>query len=245
MARNLEDFAAALRAAAGYDDVATVRVAGGVAASTGPGSPLTTVKGVRDLGSDDLDDIEAFFRDHGETTATIELAPWPDPAAARLLAERGYRIAGQEDVVATTAPAAAPFTPADRPRTETVPIEAWPDLVCAAYDLEDGSPVRALTAASAHLTGVRLWGVRADGRWIAGAQSVPYDDVVIFGNDATHPDHRGRGVQRALIADRLASVPAGTIVVAEVAPGSQSERNYLRSGFAVAYARDLHVRALP
>jgi hypothetical protein len=128
---------------------------------------------------------------------------------------------------------------------QVVAIDAWPDLMCASYELEDGSPTWTLVAASAHLADVRLAGVHDDGRWVAAAQSVPYDDVVIFGNDGTHPDHRGRGAQRALIEDRLAAVPPGSIVAAEVEPGSQSERNYLRSGFAVAYTRDLHVRALP
>jgi hypothetical protein len=245
MARNLADHVTALRSEAPGLGAASIAAAGGVAAFTGAGSPLTTVKGAHDLDADDLDAIEAFFRDHGETTATVELAPWPDGEAARLLAARGYRVAGHEDVVvmSATAPAGAP-SPSPAPPVQVVPIDAWPDLMRASYELEHGSPAWTLVAASAHLEDVRLAGVRDDGHWLAAAQSVPYDDVVILGNDGTHPDHRGRGAQRALIEDRLAAVPAGSIAAAEVDPGSQSERNYLRCGFHIAYTRDLHVRAL-
>jgi hypothetical protein len=47
-----------------------------------------------------------------------------------------------------------------------------------------------------------------------------------------------------LIEKRLAAVPAGAIVTAEVAPDSVSDRNYLRCGFHIAYTRSHHVRAL-
>jgi hypothetical protein len=244
MAANLEAYAAAVAGRRPDLGVATQRVAGAVAAHTGAGSPLTTVKGLPGaVRPQDLDAIEAFFRAHGAAAAVVELAPWPEAATAALLAERGYRVEGHEDVLAITAPTArgalAPL------RVEVVTPADWPDLVRAYED--DGPLIRDLTLASADLPGVRLAGIRddADGRWIAAAQSVPSDDVVIFGNDGTHPDERGRGAQRALIEDRLAAVTAGTLVAAEVAPGSGSERNYLRCGFRVAYTRSLHVRALP
>jgi hypothetical protein len=44
--------------------------------------------------------------------------------------------------------------------------------------------------------------------------------VVIFGNDGTLPEARRQGAQTALIGERLAALPAGKIVMAEVAPGS-------------------------
>ena len=87
-----------------------------------------------------------------------------------------------------------------------------------------------------------MYGVRDGVRWIGCAQAVTYDDVVIFGNDGTDPAERGRGVQTALITGRLEALPAGTLVTAEVAPGSGSERNYLRCGFQIAYERTSYVR---
>jgi hypothetical protein len=70
---------------------------------------------------------------------------------------------------------------------------------------------------------------------------VPYNDVVVFGNDATLPTARRHGAQTALIEARLNATPEGVIATAEVAPGSGSERNYLRCGFVVAYTRSHYV----
>jgi hypothetical protein len=68
--------------------------------------------------------------------------------------------------------------------------------------------------------------------------------VVIFGNDGTRPEARGRGAQRALIDTRLGALPAGCVAVAEVEPGSGSEHKYLRCGFDIAYTRTHYVRSL-
>jgi hypothetical protein len=64
-----------------------------------------------------------------------------------------------------------------------------------------------------------------------------YEGVLLFSCDGTVPAARGRGMQEALIDYRLRALPAGTIATAEVSPGSGSERNYLRCGFEIAYAR--------
>jgi hypothetical protein len=73
---------------------------------------------------------------------------------------------------------------------------------------------------------------------------VTFDDVAILGDDETVPGARRRGAQAALIAARVRAVPAGKIVMAEVAPDSGSERNYLCCGFEIAYARTHYVRPL-
>jgi GNAT superfamily N-acetyltransferase len=240
VARNLAEYVAAVSVEVPGLGATSVAVGGGVAAFTGAGSPLTTVKGAHGLAAHDLDAIESFFRDRGHTAATVELAPWPDDGTALLLAARGYQAAEREDVVTAVAPVTALRVPGT-PLVEVVGLDAWPDLVRGSYEDEEGSPTWSLVVASARLADIRIVGVRAEGHWVGGAQSVPYGEVVIFGNDGTHPDHRGRGIQRALIEDRLTTVPAGAIVAAEVAPGSQSERNYLRCGFRLGYTRDLYV----
>ena len=111
-------------------------------------------------------------------------------------------------------------------------------------ELPDESPTKELVIAAAHLPNAVLYGLRENDRWIACAQSVTYDDVAIFGCDGTMPEARRRGAQTTLIEDRLAALPAGKIVMAEVAPGSGSERNYLRCGFQIAYARTHFARAV-
>jgi hypothetical protein len=68
----------------------------------------------------------------------------------------------------------------------------------------------------------------------------------LFGNDATLASARRRGAQRAAIQQRLTSAAEVglSLVAAEVASGSSSERNYLRCGFVVAYSRAHNARRL-
>jgi hypothetical protein len=242
MARNLQDYVTAYHSIAPWVGTECVDVAGGVAAFTGIDSPLTTVKGMpAELSTRDLDAIESFFQGRGATAVTIEMAPWPSRSSQQLFSERGYGVVGHEDVVATTSVGSRLRRAR---RAEAVPVEAWSELTQRSYELPDDSPASPLVEAAAHLPNARYYGICEDGEWIACAQSVTYDDVVIFGNDGTRPEARRRGAQTALIEERLAAVPAGTIVTAEVAPGSVSERNYLRCGFRIAYTRAHYVRRL-
>jgi hypothetical protein len=73
---------------------------------------------------------------------------------------------------------------------------------------------------------------------------MPAAGVGLFGNDATLASARWRGAQRAAIQQRLRSAAelGLPLVGAEVAPGSSSERNYLRCGFVVAYTRTHYAR---
>lgn len=250
IARNLEDYVAAV-AAAGLDaPVTSLAVAGGVAAFTGVGSPLTTVKGIGPtLTASDLDEIEGFFREQGQPSVTIELAPWRSGSTADLLGERGYRVDGSEDVVVAIAGRRSAATgdpvPIRVPPVEDVPADEQAGVVRYVHGLEEGTTLERLVLASLDLPGSELLGVRGGSAgWLACAQSVPYGSVWVLGNDGTHPSAERQGAQRSLIEQRLARVPRGNTVTAEVAPGSGSERNYQRAGFAVAYARTHHVRTL-
>ena len=242
VARNLQDFVTAYHHVAPHAGAACTEVAGGVAAFTGIDSPLTTVKGIGShLSRSELDEIEAFFVDHDVATVTVEMAPWLNEESKQILSERGYGAAGHEDVVATVS--GGPRSRAAL-RAEAIPLQAWPEVIHATSELLDESPLNALVIAAADLPNAQLYGLRDNDRWIACAQSVTYDDVVIFGNDATLPEARRRGAQTALIEERLHAVPPGKILMAEVASGSGSERNYLRCGFQIAYTRTNYVRTV-
>jgi hypothetical protein len=105
----------------------------------------------------------------------------------------------------------------------------------------------ALTRASAVLPEAMCFGVLdGNGARVGCAALVPAGEVGIFANDATLASARGRGVQTAAIHQRLLAAAAHSfpLLAAEVAPDSISERNYLRCGFHVAYARVHYSRAI-
>lgn len=238
LAHNLRVHVETRRSARAHLDVDVLEVEGSVAAFMGVGSPLTTVKGLRgDATSHGLAEIEAFFRAHRAPAVTIELAPWLDATTREVLVRRGYQLAGHEDVVSRVVDADAAVLPRPTLEVTAIAVEPWVAISQQGFDRPIDDAVRELVDVAVRLPGSVRLGVRAGDRWIACGQVVVEDDTVIFANDSTIPEARRMGAQTALIQARLATVNDGSLVIAEVAPGSRSERNYLRCGFEVAYTR--------
>ena len=243
VAQNLLDYARAVQSVAPEVQAETTACASGVAAFTGIGSPLTTIKGAGpDIPDDDIDATEAFFQKRSVKQIVFELAPWIPGRSVERLLRRGYRVAGVEDVVVRSQPFDAPMP--SRP-VAPVSAEEWPALQMAVNDAPDTPVWSAIIRATAQVREAIRLGVRDEsGQWIACAELFPVGDVALFANDATLKSARGRGAQTATIHHRLREVAAcGFVcVAAEVAPGSTSERNYLRCGFQLLYARSHYVR---
>lgn len=242
-AANLRDFAETCRMVRPELHPEAVECGAGVAAYLGDGSPLTRVKGVGpDLAEEDIDAAEEFFTRKGAGGVTFELAPWV--SGATRLAARGYAVSGQEDVVVHVAPYSAP-EPGHW--IELVPAGEWPELMLRINGLPTTPLWQALAGTCARMPdGVRL-GVRVGEERVACAQMFTAGGCAIFANDATSPSARGQWVQTALIQHRLRMIAGGGLecAVAEVAPDSTSERNYLRCGFRIAYTRTHYTRLLP
>ena len=70
------------------------------------------------------------------------------------------------------------------------------------------------------------------------------DGVAQLCGAATLPEHRRRGIQSALLRARLleAAHRGADIAVVTTQPGSKSQENVQRAGFALLYARAILVR---
>lgn len=245
VARNLLDYVYALQAVAPDLGSKAIACGGGVAAFTGKDSPLTTVKGVGpNMTDDDLDMTEAWFRGSGAESAVFELAPWLSQETAARLSRRGYTVIGSEDVVVRRPPFEALL-----PSRAVVAVDstAWLELMLRVNEGLDSPQWLALVQACAVLPGAMHYGVlESSGASIACAQVLPVCGVGLFANDATLVSARGRGAQTATILERLRAIrtPRFSCLAAEVAPGSISERNYLRCGFHLAYTRTCYARRI-
>ncbi|MBL8233312.1 MAG: hypothetical protein JNL98_32745 [Bryobacterales bacterium] len=243
-AANLRDFAEVCRSVSPELHPEAVECGGGVAAFLGDGSPLTTVKGAGpDLAEEDMDAAEEFFTRKGAGTVTFELAPWISEAIAARLAARGYSISGQEDVVVHVPPYLA-----SEPDQKIEPVSAaeWPDLMLRINGLAAPPLWQALVETCARMPDSVRLGVRLGDERVACAQMFTAAGCAIFGNDATSLAARGQGVQTALIRHRLRMIAGAGFqcAIAEVAPGSTSERNFVRCGFGIAYTRTHYTRIL-
>lgn len=230
-------------------------VAGGVAAFARPSSPMNKAIGlgfgppVREA---DVDAILALFRAAGEA-ARAEISTLVDPAVFAAFAGCGFRLQAFEHVlglrVGREAVAAAP-TGIEIERADDDAAEApWGEIAVEGFAVPDGTgaaeeelPRAALEQVMADFTrapGLARYLARIDGR-PAGAASCRFDrGIAQLCGATTLAPFRRRGVQRALLAARLADAASRgcDLAVVTTAPGSQSQANVQRQGFELLYAR--------
>ncbi|MCB9570402.1 MAG: GNAT family N-acetyltransferase [Myxococcales bacterium] len=238
-------------------------LAGGVAAWAGAGSPLNKDAGLGFAGPPDEDALAAIERAFAARGAAlqVELATLADPAIAPLLSGRGYLLGGFENVLGRRLdPHEAPPTPPaiDVRESAADELDAWVDVVVDGFATPDTEGVpshesfpreiiaRVIRDQSGGASFARFT-ARLDGA-IAGGASMRIaarQRIAQLCGAATLPALRRRGVQSALLNARLrAAAAAGCeLAVITTLPGSRSQENAERQGFALLYSRAILVRA--
>lgn len=254
-----ERIAAAFAAADPGSGAGSLRRAGAVAAWVAPGSVLSRVHA---LGLDgppedaDLDAIEEFYRSHGEASVRIELSPFAGVPLMARLEQRGYRIAGLEQVQVRRL-GAADRAPAPAPAGVTIAaVDPADPAARAAWARVSGEAFFAPASPPPDLVryGELCFDVFDTVAWLASVDGVPAatgahslaDGICALFAGATLPAARGRGCHGALIAARLAAGAAAGAEFATVgaAPGGPSHRHLHAAGFETAYTRPLFTRSL-
>lgn len=236
---------------------------GGVAVFGGGGSPVNKVIGVGFDGppaAADLDRVEAQYGAAGShVQAELATLALPDWHAA--LAPRGYALAGFENVLGLSLSVASPGHAAgvDVRECPAGQDDRWLDAVATGFQHPDDVPAqpagqdfprdviervfRDLAAARGFLRYVALM----DGVVVGGASLRLHDGIAQLCGAATLPAFRRRGVQTALLHARLDAARASgcDLAVVTTAPGSKSQQNAQRQGFALLYARAIHIKPVP
>ena len=224
-------------------------VAGTYAMFDGVGSPLTQSFGLglfAPLTSEQLDELESFFRDRG-SDVFHEVSPLADMAVLSLLPERGYRPIELTSVMHMRLADGRPATakvPARELTVRTIdPSEGqlWADTAARGWGetAELAAFVRELGGVSARTKGTVCFLAEWSGQPIAAAALGAHDGVAIFAGASTDPAFRGRGAQASLLEARLrhAAGVGCDIAMMGALPGSASQRNGERQGFRIAYTR--------
>jgi ribosomal protein S18 acetylase RimI-like enzyme len=231
-------------------------IGGGFAAFTEPGSPLNKVVA---LGFAPFDEGEwaAVEAEHARRAAPlqVELSTLADPALARFLTGRGFRLVAVENVLGLRlAPGRDARVPGDI-RIEPVgreQLDAWIDVMVTGSATPDtqgvGVPeqydravIERIMRDFAGAAGIVLFAARR-GEVAAGAGAMALGDrIAQLCGAATLPAHRRRGVQSALLAFRLAHAAAAGCELAFVTtqPGSKSMQNVMQQGFHLLYGRNV------
>jgi GNAT superfamily N-acetyltransferase len=220
--------------------------AGAYAVFDGIESPATQSFGLglfEEPGLASLDPIERFFFDRG-SPAVHEVSPLAGVAALDLLCARRYRPIEISSVL---------YRPVERPAAEsgnnlTVrvigPEEAqlWTHTSARGWG-QEYPELRDFLLQSAALATAREQSVcflgEIDGQLGAAGTLCIHDGVALFGGSATIPELRRRGLQTALLEERMRyAFNHGcdlAMMVAEA--GGDSQRNAERKGFRIAYTR--------
>lgn len=250
------------RAAAARDsgfDSFVVPFGDGAAVFAGPDSPTNKIIGAgfdAVLDAAVLADLEARFAARGaRLQAEISVLALPEVHAQ--LAARGYVPSGFENVLGH------PLGESQGPLPEGVQIEpiseseiaALAEVFVAAFSSPDtggvggdaippSDEIRRWFEITMGVDGFRGYVARVGGA-IAGGGSMRIDGrVAQFSGAGTLPAFRRRGVQTALYRARLADAARSgcTVGVVVTQPGSKSQQNAQREGFALLYARQLLVK---
>jgi GNAT superfamily N-acetyltransferase len=236
---------------------AVERVAGGFAIYCGAGCPVTQAVG---LGLDgavsegEFDRLEEFYRSRNEAVR-VETCPLADASLIRHFGEHGYRVTEFSNVMAlpldgVSLSAVAAATPPDGVTIERIGKEQtdlWTLTVSQGFS--ENFPVTQevldVMKMFAHGSNVECYLARVDGAVAGGATLALREGVAGLFGASTLPAFRNRGVQTALLKERLARAAGENcdLAVCIAAPGSASQRNVVRLGFSVLYTRVKFERA--
>jgi GNAT superfamily N-acetyltransferase len=240
--------------------VLTIPLAGAVAAWAGENSPLNKVAGLGFGGvprTEELAALEFAFAQRA-TPMRVELASLADPEIPALLAARGYRFVGFENVLGLALTGReSRALPAGIEIQESGPEEfaAWLDVVVTGFATPDEQGVATdeefpravlerVMGDLATSAGFTRYLARRGGETAGGGSLRMGGGIAQLCGAATLPAHRRHGVQTALLLARLdlARAAGCDLAVVTTQPGSKSQENVQRQGFHLLYTRAVLVR---
>jgi GNAT superfamily N-acetyltransferase len=244
--RASREFAAAHQRLFPESGAAWLECGGGYVVFDGVASPVTQSFGLglsEPLTESILDRVERFFFERGSPTL-LEVSPFAGVPAMDLLCRRGYRPVEISSVLCRTVEDPGPEAgehlrarvadPGEMALWNEVNERGWchehPEL--AEFFRHGGAISTARESSLCFLA-------EADGQPGAAGALFLHDGVALFAGAATVPELRRRGLQGALLRERMRhALRAGCDLAMMVAePGSESQRNAERKGFQVAYTR--------
>jgi GNAT superfamily N-acetyltransferase len=209
-------------------------------------SPITQTFGLgifEELTERTLDQIEQFFRKR-HAPVMHEVSPFAGVSALDILCARNYRPIELSSVMYRPVEGgASPLAPGVTVRVVGPgELERWTDVSTRgwAHEHPELTPfLRQLGQISAVRSGTVCFLAEHDGvPGAAGALSI-FDSVALFAGAATVPELRRRGLQGALMQERMryAREQGCDLAMMVALPGSDSQRNAERTGFRIAYTR--------
>ena len=217
-----------------------VQIGGGIAIYAGIDSPLSEATGIgvdTRAGEAEADELTRYYEER-DMPPRVRVSPLADPKFVRALIARGYKPLEYENMLVA----------------DLIALDAQRDMrVEKANDLESWSRASAEAFAKREPTAKEVQvarlictvpetiavEVRESGSIVATACLSVEGPIASFFAASTHSSMRGRGLHRAVVADRMARATQLGAKIGRVtaAPASSSEQNFRRAGFVPLYTR--------
>jgi GNAT superfamily N-acetyltransferase len=237
------------------------RLGGGIAVYAGPSSPMNKMIGVgltEPPTDDELRSIEHAFSERA-APLQAEVSALARPEFVARLSARGYELKGFENVhgrAISAAESQQPRNSIDITLLEHRHHDRWVDAaICSFLDGDtEGAQADQLTSREAaegplrdlmDVEGFVRYCAWIDGQLVGTATLRLDDGLAQLCGAATLPAWRRRGVQTALLQRRLADAAAAgcDLALMTTSPGTKSQENGLKQGFALLYVRAIMVKA--
>lgn len=223
-----------------------MKCAGATVVFDGIDAPTTQTFGLglfEELTPHNLDEIERFFLDRG-AEVMHEVCPHASTATLDLLCARGYRPFEISNVMYRAVEPSAGALPANvRVRVvEPDDSEAWSTISTRGWSHEHPELAEFVQQMGAIIVARQqspCFLAELDGMPGAAGALIIHEGVALFGGAATVPELRRRGLQAALLHERMryAAEHGCDLAMMVAEAGSNSQRNAERKGFRVAYTR--------
>ncbi len=232
---------------------AAEEIAGGIATFTGVDSPVTQAFGFGldgPVAATELERLENFFFSRG-APVTLELCPFIDRSLVELLGKRPYRLEEFSNVLVREIRAGEVFAPPKPGVTvrvaEATEAKLYTRIVTRGFAEQVPVTQSLLEVVEGffHRACGQCFFALVDGEIAGGAAVGANDGIAELYGASTLPGFRGRGVQTALLARRMAWAVERDCEIATTTtlPGTSSQRNFERAGFQIAYSRTKLVRS--
>lgn len=196
--------------------------------------------------------IEDFYFQR-EADAQIDVCPYAQPSLFEAVSRRGFQVAEFNQTLARWILPHEVFTPHARGfevrRLRGDEGGDWSALLAKVFFEDQAPQFEMFFLPWAKEKNALCLGAFVDGKMVGGAGGlvVPEHKMAGFFGAGTLPEFRGRGIQSALMQERLRIVQqAGCdLAVTLTMPGTTSQRNVERAGFRTAYTKVVVVKRHP
>jgi GNAT superfamily N-acetyltransferase len=202
------------------------------------------VVGIRPGHEHHIEPVVDWYREHG-IRPSFEMIPGHyDANLGRELARLGFFQSGfHVSLIGEPCPMPAGGEIEIDRVTSTETMESYLDAYVAGWDIpeQDHAQFKANVRPWLNRAGWSLYLAKLDGKPAAAATLYVKDSVGYLADATTHPGFRRRGLQSALLRQRMcdAGAAGADIVFSGAAPFSTSHRNMERAGMRVQFVRSL------